>query len=235
MAVGEITNGKLDKFPTLQRKQLKDIFNEGYTQNGVLTLQTATSGQLIGAGASGAEHDMGTTADNGLEFYLASQHTTGDARGMYLRLYFEGAGGSGEAARIFGTVNNVTAATGGTVNGAHVSLSVSGASGAVSGAGNAIRATLGLGDGTNAGGTLSALQLDSDFHNGSTVPATAAAIRVTNSNTKTWANLLNIPNASNGTIFAAHTTQTMTHSIKIISADGTAYYIMCTNAATNRS
>lgn len=235
MATGLLTNSKLDKFETLQRKQLQNIFNTGYTQQGVLTLQTATSGLLMGAGASGAEWDMGTTADNALEFYLATQATTGDSRGMYLRLYFEGAGGSGEAARIFGTVNNVTAATGGTVNGAHISLSVTGASGAVSGAGNALRATLGLGANTTAGGTLSAIQVDSDFDTAATVPSTAAAIRVTNSNTKLWANLLNIPDASNGTIFAAHVTQTMTHSIKIISADGTAYYIMCTNAATNRS
>lgn len=235
MAVGEITNSKLDKFPTFQRKQLKDIFTTGYTQDGLLTLQTATSGTLLGAGASGAEHDLGTTADNALEFYLAAQNTTGDMRGLYLRLYFEGAGGSGEAARIFGTVNNVTAATGGTVNGAHISLSVSGASGAVSGAGNALRATLGLGAGTTAGGTLSAIQVDSDFDTTATLPSGMAAIRVTNTGVGKWANLLNIPAASNGTMFAAHTTQTMTHSIRIVNASGTAYYIMCTDAATNRS
>ena len=196
---------------------------------------TATAALSLGGGTSAAPLSTSTANKNHIGFWFKSTATTGDSRGIYLRQYFSGAGVSGEAARIFGTVDNVTAAVGGTVNGAHVSLSVSGASGAVSGAGNAIRATLGIGDGTTAGGTLSAIQLDSDFDNGGTVPATAAAIRVTNSNTKLWANLLNIPNASNGTIFAAHTTQTLTHSIKFISADGTAYYIMCTDAATNRS
>lgn len=49
------------------------------------------------------------------------------------------------------------------------------------------------------------------------------------------ARLLELPNVTNGSIFAAHTTQTMTHSIRFKTAAGTDYYIMCTNAATNRS
>jgi hypothetical protein len=46
--------------------------------------------------------------------------------------------------------------------------------------------------------------------------------------------LMNIPAPSNGTIFATHTTQTMTHSIRIVSAAGVNFYVMCTDAATNR-
>jgi len=46
--------------------------------------------------------------------------------------------------------------------------------------------------------------------------------------------VVEVPAASNGTVFATHTTQTMTHSIRIYDDAGTAYYIMCTNAATNR-
>lgn len=49
------------------------------------------------------------------------------------------------------------------------------------------------------------------------------------------ARLLELPNAANGSLLAAHTTQTMTHSIRFKTAAGTDYYIMCTNAATNRS
>lgn len=196
---------------------------------------TATAALSMGGGTSAAPISTSTASKNHIGFWFKSTATTGDSRGLYLRQYFSGAGVSGEAARIFGTVDGVTAAVGGTVNGAHITLSVSGAAGAVSGAGNALRATLGLGADTVAGGTLAGIQVDSDFDTAATVPSTAAAIRITNSNTKVWANLLNIPNASNGTIFAAHTTQTMTHSIKIISANGTAYYIMCTDAATNRS
>ena len=191
--------------------------------------------QAGGSGTSAAPIALGATAVNSIAHYAATTATTGDTRGLYLRLYFQGAGGSGEAARIFGTVDGVTAATGGTVNGAHISLSVQGAAGAVSGAGNALRATLGLGAGTNAGGTLSALQIDSDFATDATLPSAMCAVRLTNSGVGKWANLLEIPAASNGTIFAAHTTQTMTHSIRIKDAAGTSFYIMVCDAATNRS
>lgn len=47
--------------------------------------------------------------------------------------------------------------------------------------------------------------------------------------------VLTVPNAANGGVLAAHTTQTMTHSIRIESANGSVFYIMCTNVATNRS
>jgi hypothetical protein len=179
---------------------------------------------------------MGTTAgQRAIAGFFETRATSGDTRAADFRLKFSGTGGSGEALRAFGTVNGVSAATGGTVNGAHISLAVNGAAGAVSGAGTALRATLGVGAGCTPGGTISALQVDSDFDATATVSANVAAIRLTNSNTGTWPNLLQIPAASNGTIFAAHTTQTMTHSIRIRDANNTAYYIMCTNAATNRS
>ena len=50
--------------------------------------------------------------------------------------------GSGETLRAFTRVTAANAATGGTVNGAHISLSING-SGTISGAGNALRVTLG--------------------------------------------------------------------------------------------
>lgn len=197
--------------------------------------QSSTNALLHGAGKSGSNYSLGSTAGNGLEYYFNSTHTTGDMRGQYLRLYFSGSGGSGEALRAFGTVNNVSVATGGTVNGAHISLSATGASAGISGAGNALRATFGAGASTNVGGTCSVIQVDTDFDAAATIPTNFAFLRFTNSNTGVAANLMRIPNVSNGTIFAAHTTQVMTHSIKIVSEDGTAYYVMCTDAATNRS
>ena len=142
---------------------------------------TATAALLSGAGTSSTPVATATANKNFLGYWLETTATSGDTRGMYLRLYFEGAGVSGEAARLFGTVNNVTAATGGTVNGAHISLSVEGASGAVSGAGNALRATLALGDGTTAGGTLSVIQVDTDIHSGATIPGTLSGLRFTTS------------------------------------------------------
>lgn len=189
----------------------------------------------FGLGSSSDKFDLGTTAGlNGIGHWFKTRATSGDTRGHYLRLYFEGAGVSGEAARIFGTVNNVTAATGGTVNGAHISLSVAGASGAVSGAGNALRATLGLGAGTEAGGTLAAVQIDSDFAADATVPASAAAIRVTDSGTKVWDNLMVVPNAVTDGMFAEHQTDAMTHSLRCRTAAGTEFFVMCTTTETNR-
>jgi hypothetical protein len=44
-----------------------------------------------------------------------------------------------------------------------------------------------------------------------------------------------VPNVVSGGVLATHTTQVMTHSIRIKSVDGTLYYIMVTNAATNRT
>lgn len=191
---------------------------------------------FFGYGTSTARTQMGKTANqNALGLFFETKATSGDSRGINLRLYFSGAGGSGEALRAYGIVNGVTAATGGTVNGAHVTLGVTGAAGAISGAANALRATLSFGASVNAGGTCSAIQIDSDFDNACTLDANVCALRLTNSNTKLWPNLLQIPAASNGTIFAAHTTQTMTHSIRIRDASNTAFYLMCTNAATNRS
>ena len=203
-----------------------------------IQLETATNGLLTGAGASGANHSLGATAGNALEYYLDGTHTSGDMRGMYLRLYFSGTGGSGEAARIFSTINNKTVATGGTVNGAHISIGTSGASAAVSGAANALRATFGIAAAsTTVGGTCAVIQVDTAMDTAVTVPPGFAFLRFTNTDVKVSDNLFRVPNvlAATDGLFCAHTTQTLTHSLKIISEDGTKYYVMCCDAATNRT
>lgn len=208
------------------------------TIGGVTTLKTATAGLVAGCGTSGAASALGTTAGNALSYYFSTTHTTGDMRGEYLKLTFSGAGGSGEAARIFSSINNVSVATGGTVNGAHISIGTAGASAAVSGAANALRATFSIAAAsTNIGGTCSVIQVDTDFDTAVTVPTNFAFLRFTNTNTKKSNNLMRIPNvaAEAGGLFCAHDTQAMTHSIKIVSENGTPYYIMCTNASTNRT
>lgn len=201
-----------------------------------LTFATAHSGLLHGSGASGATHALGATADNAMEYYLTGTHTTGDMRGLYLRLYFDGAGGSGEAARIFSTVNNVSVATGGTVNGAHISLSMTGASAAVSGAANALRATFSTASTTTTpGGTLSVIEVDADIATETTLPATHAFIAFRNIGTGAMTRLMEVPNVASGGMLAAHVTDAISHSIRIRSADGTLYYIMCTTTVTNRT
>lgn len=193
-----------------------------------------TAALIAGMGISGTPiPDAGVANKNWFGLFTKTTATSGDSRGIYWKHSFAGATG-GEVIRAVANVETTNVATDGTVNAEHATLNVA-ASSSVSGAGNAIRATLGAAAATRTlGGTCAALQLDSDIGANNTVPASWSFVRVTNSGSVKLANLLDIPAPSNGTMFAAHTTQTMTHSIKII-ANGTAYYIMCTDAATNRS
>ena len=47
--------------------------------------------------------------------------------------------------------------------------------------------------------------------------------------------VLSSPDVASGGVLAVHTTQTITHSLRIQSADGTNYYIMLTDTVTNRT
>ena len=171
-----------------------------------------------------------TTATNINSSYATSSATTGDTRLSYNRLDITSTG-SGETLRAFTRVSGANAATGGTVNGAHISLSVN-SGGTISGAGNALRVTLGAAAGVSTGGTVAALQVDSDLNATATVPATAAFIRVTNTNTTKINNLLNLPAPAVGGVLAAVVgTPTQTHTIKVVDAAGVAYYIMASTTA----
>ena len=116
------------------------------------------------------------------------------------------------------------AAAAGTINGAHISTEING-SGTISGAANAIRATLG---GTNAtpGGTLAVLQLDTNYTVNASLPATAAFIRVSDSGSATGEvpNLMNIDAGPAATIVATGTVGGTLKGLKI-RIDGTTYYI----------
>ena len=177
------------------------------SQNG---FQTGTSASPIAV----------TTATNIDAAYATSSAATGDTRLSYQRLAFTSTG-SGETYRALTQVTGANAATGGTVNGAHISLSING-SGTISGAGNALRATLG-GTSTNPGGTIAAIQADSNFASGGTW-TNASFIRFTNSGTGTVANLFNVPSG----MVTANTQGAATNSLKIVDSAGTAYYIMLT-------
>jgi hypothetical protein len=161
-----------------------------------------------------------TTATNVDSAYVTSSATTGDTRLTYERLTFTSTG-SGETFRALTQVTGAGGATGGTINGAHISLSING-SGTISGAGNALRATLG-GTSTNPGGTIAAIQADSNFASGGTW-TNASFIRFTNSGTGTVANLFNVPSG----MITANTQGAATNSLKIVDSAGTAYYIMLT-------
>lgn len=167
-----------------------------------------------------------TTAQNINSAYGTTSATTGDTRLMYDKLTFTSTG-SGETIRAFSVVTGTLAATGGTINGAHISMEVNG-SGTISGAGNALRATLG-GTQTAQTGTLGVLQLDTNYTGSVTTPATSAFIRVTDSGSATGKinNLLTIDAGPAATIVASGAA-TPSGTIKKISIQigGVAYYIL---------
>jgi len=175
--------------------------------------QVGTSGAPIAISSAGVLNGA----------YATTSATSGDTRLNYSRLTFTSTG-SGETSRVFSVVTGAGAAATGTINGEHVRLSING-SGTISGAGNALRATIG-GSSTNPGGTLAAIQADSDFATGGTW-TNASFIRFTNSGTGTVSNLFNVPTA----MVAAETAAAVSHTIRIVAADGTPYYLMVSDAA----
>lgn len=100
----------------------------------------ATNGLIMGYGNSTTRYTTSKADARFLDFNLENSATSGDNRGMYLRLFHTGAGGGGEALRVFTTVN----ANIGTAHGAHISLNFLATAGAseCSGLGVAMRATL---------------------------------------------------------------------------------------------
>ena len=159
--------------------------------------------------------------------YATTSAPSGDTRLNFNRLTFTSTG-SGETARFLTRVTGAGAATAGTINGAHISTSVN-TGGTISGAANAIRATIG-GSSTNPGGTLAALQLDSDFASGGTW-SNASFLRVTNSGTGEVGNFALMPAVSATGVFRAKVgSPVVSHTIPVVSG-GTTYYIMVSSIA----
>jgi len=190
---------------------------------------------LEGGGTSASPLALGATADkNFIGYFVRNTAVSGDSRLAYFREFFNGAGG-GETLRAYATAEHASTATGATVNGAHISLSL--AVGAqVSGAGNAARFTLdAAADTRTLGGTLSVVQLDSAIGAGNTVAASTAFMRVTNTGAVVIGKLFNLPTVASAGLLAAHVTDAMTHSIRCVDAAGTVFYIMATTTISNRT
>ena len=100
----------------------------------------ANSALVFGAGTAALPATSATAGAIFLEFRTKATAASGDARGIYNRLYISGAGGGGEALRNFTTVDNVAAAT---AHGSHTSISF-GTTGTVTGQAIASRNTLHL-------------------------------------------------------------------------------------------
>jgi hypothetical protein len=192
---------------------------------------TTFSGPVVsqnGFGSGSAASPVAvTSAQNISSFYGTTSATTGDTRLNYSRLNFTSTG-SGETLRAFSVVTGASAATAGTINGAHISTSVS-TGGTISGAANAIRATIGASV-ASPGGTLAALQLDTDFASGTTVSADSAFIRVTDSGAGAGklTRLMNIGSGT-GLFTAATSSSTLAGGIKVRIA-GADYFLVVASA-----
>jgi hypothetical protein len=170
-----------------------------------------------------------TTAQNIDAAYATSSATTGDTRLTYERLTFTSTG-SGETLRALSVVTGAGAATAGTINGAHISTEIN-TTGTISGAANALRATLG-GSAATPGGTLAVLQLDTNYSVNASLPTTAAFIRVSDSgaNTGEIPKLMNIETGPAATLFTAATSSsTLAGGIKIRIA-GADYFLVVASA-----
>ena len=192
----------------------------------ITTFSGPVSSQNGFIGGTTTDPIVATTAGNISSFYGTASNTTGDVRLNYSRLTFTTTG-SGETARFLTRVTGANAATGGTVNGAHISLSVN-AGGSISGAGNGLRVTLGAAASVTVGGTVAALQVDSDLGAGATLPGNASFIRVTNSGSGTITNLFNLPDAMVQAI--GGTATTATQKIRFVDSAGTAYFLYAIEA-----
>lgn len=145
-----------------------------------------TAGIIGGAGSSGAEIELGTTSGNAFEYRFRSSVTSGETRGMYLRLDLDAAAVSADALRTFTEIENVAVGVGGTINSIHATMEIDGDSGNISGAGQAIRATLG-GSGTKTlTGTLAGINVHLDLPSAVTLSGNEAAIRLTKTQDHEW-------------------------------------------------
>ena len=168
-----------------------------------------------------------TTAGNINSSYATTSATTGDTRLVYDKLTFTSTG-SGETIRAFSVVTGASAATAGTINGIHTSMEVQ-TGGTISGAANAIRATVGASVAA-PGGTLAAIQLDTNFATGTTLGADSAFIRVTDSGAGTgkMTRLMNIASGT-GVFTAATSSSTLAGGIKVRIA-GADYFLVVASA-----
>jgi hypothetical protein len=168
-----------------------------------------------------------TTAENVNAAFATTSAASGDTRLSYNRLTFTSTG-SGETFRALTRVTGAGGATGGTINGAHISTSIN-TGGTISGAANAIRATIGAAV-TTPGGTLAALQLDTDFASGTTLGAESAFIRVTDSGAGTgkMTRLMNVGSGT-GLFTAATSSSTLAGGLRVRIA-GADYFLVVASA-----
>ena len=215
------------------------IFDGVYTAIGAAGIDCSSvnsTALLHGAGTSTYPVTTSTADSRFLSYYGKTSATSGDARCAYFNLALAGtiaATGYGDAVRARAQVSGTGYSY---ATGLHATCEIA-AGGTATGSSSGLRATYAaVTDTRTLGGAISAIHLSTDVGANNTMPTNNAFIRCTKDGSVDFDNFLQLPAiAVNGSIFAAHTTQTMTHSIRIIDSAGTEYYAMCCDAATNRS
>lgn len=208
-------------------------FSEGWRRMKIDNVNTAL---LFGSGTTSAPVTAGTQADkNFIGWWLKTTATSGTTRGEYLRLYLS-SGAGGEALRVFTTVENAAPAD--TVNGAHISLNFGSSAGNVTGEGQAVRATLHLGNRTMTG-TIAAVKAEIWSDGASSDSSNAAFIRMSNGGNATGIAafdtngfLFNIDGLTAGTgkLLRASAPATLAASLRV-KVGATVYYLPLYSAA----
>lgn len=189
---------------------------------------------LEGGGTSSSPVTNAVANKNFLGYWVKSSASSGDARGLYMRLYLSSTG-SGEAGRFYTTAQAANVATGGTANGLHASISLD-ASASISGQAFAARLTFdAAADTRTLNGNCAPVLIESNIAAGNTVPATMAHIRVADTGAVPIKKLFRLPTVASAGLLAAHTTDAMTHSIRCVDDAGTVFYIMATTTSSNRT
>jgi hypothetical protein len=167
-------------------------------------------------------------AGNMARSYAKAKHSTGDVRISYEDMKFSGVGG-GDMYRWRAIADTTDCATTATINCAHLTARVPSGK-TISGAMNALRLTLETAT-TTPGGTLSALQLDSNLVGSSLHPTTAAFIRVTQSGSTNLNRFMNVPapvSADSTSLFVASADKAATHMLRFVSDAGVTYWLLAT-------
>lgn len=213
------------------------------TNGSLVTSVKGTVAQTLG-GTSASPVVVDTASHKFNSMYFDSGATSGEAVGIYDRLYLTGAGGEGIALRAFTSVTDVAATN---ARGAHVSLSF-GTSGTITGLGAALEATLHIPSGGGAAGTLYAVKAAINSDGAASDPAgatTLAYYSAVNQGDATGgadvdddAALLHIDGHTigNGNMISAvgtaYALSEFTHSIRI-NIGGTLYYLPVSNLAAS--
>lgn len=177
---------------------------------------------LYGVGNSTYPFVWNTANKNALGFWVKSNATSGDARGLYMRLYVNGAGG-GDAGRFYATASTTGVAAGGTVTGVHGTFSMA-AGATISGQATGGRFCLSAAaESRTLAGTLSALQVDSDIGANNTLSSRSSLIRLTKSGSVDVANFLDV--SDDQCLKGSGATGSVSDALKCLLPNGDVVYI----------